>query len=398
MRIDNFAPQSARTPRATSRPGFTLVELMVAMALSLFLMTILAEAFAVSMDTFRGLRALGDMQDTLRTSLRQMREDLSAPHFEGARKLSDPNFWAEPRREGFFYMRGGFPTSEGNDGNTMPSTSAYDLVLHFAVRRRGNRPENYFSVGPFVTLPFNPTPRRLPPPLRHYLPANNPLETFYGNLSSSGANIKSQWAEVAYFLRPIPVPAGSPAGSPPPTTPESNGTVQLFNLYRAELMILPYRDLVPIGNVTGALTYDGNSGNAYMPRIANNALINFISPNDNAMQTGSAVQSSTTATVTVLSTPPKATTTITQTTYVPATKSESRDFLQPGSDSFEPGPGTQPSRTVDAVSTDPSTRIGPQSRMHECGLVPGSPVDADPQDHRADHRPEREPRTRDSRR
>ena len=115
---------SRRSSRCSIRSGFTLVELMVAMALSLFLMAILAEAFAVSMDTFRGLRALGDMQDTLRNSLRQMRDDIATPHFEGSRKISDTAFKAEPRREGFFYMKGSQPTSEGQDGNLVASSRA----------------------------------------------------------------------------------------------------------------------------------------------------------------------------------------------------------------------------------------------------------------------------------
>ena len=62
----NLEPRR-RTPRCCSTGccsmGFTLIELMVAMALSMFLMAILSEAFAVSMDTFRGLRSIGDMQD-----------------------------------------------------------------------------------------------------------------------------------------------------------------------------------------------------------------------------------------------------------------------------------------------------------------------------------------------
>ena len=64
MRLVNLAPTGSRF-QATPRTGFTMVELMVAMALSLFLMAILSEAFAVSMDTFRGMRAIGDMQDSL---------------------------------------------------------------------------------------------------------------------------------------------------------------------------------------------------------------------------------------------------------------------------------------------------------------------------------------------
>ena len=38
------------------RPGFTLVELLVAMALILFIMVILTEAFSAGLETFRRIR------------------------------------------------------------------------------------------------------------------------------------------------------------------------------------------------------------------------------------------------------------------------------------------------------------------------------------------------------
>jgi prepilin-type N-terminal cleavage/methylation domain-containing protein len=279
MRTQSLVPsvgrwRKDRSRRVPSRTGFTLVELMVAMALSLFLMAILSEAFAVSMDTFRGLRAIGDMQDTLRNSLRQMRIDLAAPHFEGARKMSDVNFWIEPRREGFFYMRGSPPTSEGADLNGVASTSAADHTIHFAVRRQGSRPENFFSAGPFNSQPFAASGTTTP----HYVPANNPLETFYGNAGSTGYLINTQWAEVAYFLRPM-------AGAP--TTPESNG-VPLYNLYRTEIVVLPFRDGSTIQNVPNQTLY----GQLGVARVSNNGNSNpqsasqFLSPNDNAMQSG----------------------------------------------------------------------------------------------------------------
>ena len=288
MRLDILAPAGSRSQTNRLRPGgprtgFTLVELMVAMALSLFLMSILAEAFAVSMDTFRGLRAIGDMQDTLRNGLRQMRDDLSLPHFEGNRKLSDNGFWMEPRREGFFYMKGSAPTSEGLDGNNLQSSRATDHVMHFAVRKQGFRPPDYFTVGPFATTPpINPAGS----PPSHYVPANNPLETFYGNLnpSTNTAYISSQWAEVAYLMRPMP-PATT--GGPAPTTPETTATgtpITLYNLYRAQVLMLPYRDGVQIQSITTATTGDLQPGSAYLTRMSE-SITNFLSPNDVALST-----------------------------------------------------------------------------------------------------------------
>lgn len=45
--------------------GFTLIELMVAMALTLFIMTILSQAFTLAIDTFSALKGIGDMQVNL---------------------------------------------------------------------------------------------------------------------------------------------------------------------------------------------------------------------------------------------------------------------------------------------------------------------------------------------
>src|SRR5262245_23457789 len=118
MRVNKLHPLR---PRPTGRAGFTLIELLVAMTLTLFVMTILAEAFSTAMETFAGLRSLGELQDNLRTALQTIRNDLAQDHFEGSRRLSDVNFWTEPRREGFFFMRGGAPISEGADAAGLPS-------------------------------------------------------------------------------------------------------------------------------------------------------------------------------------------------------------------------------------------------------------------------------------
>src|SRR5262245_25092160 len=85
--------------------GFTLVELLVSMALMMFIMVILVEAFGAGMDTFQGLRAIGDLQEQLRGASQLIERDLAQDHFDGGRRMSDLNFWDEPRREGFFFVR-----------------------------------------------------------------------------------------------------------------------------------------------------------------------------------------------------------------------------------------------------------------------------------------------------
>src|SRR5689334_21797276 len=75
------------------RKGFTLIEMMVATALTMFIMAILSQAFVTSLDVFSGLKGLGDMEANLRTAGTLMRADLAADHFEGKRRLSDPDFW-----------------------------------------------------------------------------------------------------------------------------------------------------------------------------------------------------------------------------------------------------------------------------------------------------------------
>src|SRR5262249_20754316 len=127
-----------------ARSGFTLIEMLVAAALTLFVMTILSQAFVTSLEVFSQLKGLGDMEDGLRTAATIIRSDLRQNHFEGGRKLSDKTFWSGPPgpydvpyppglgvgpttkksavQNGFLHIWQGSPsTLEGNDADGIPS-------------------------------------------------------------------------------------------------------------------------------------------------------------------------------------------------------------------------------------------------------------------------------------
>ena len=94
------------------RQGFTLVEMMVSLALVLFIMVILTQAFQAGLESFRLLKGVGDMEDNLRSVATILRRDLAADHFEGKRRISDESFWSiGPPREGYFRVWHGTPYS-----------------------------------------------------------------------------------------------------------------------------------------------------------------------------------------------------------------------------------------------------------------------------------------------
>jgi prepilin-type N-terminal cleavage/methylation domain-containing protein len=220
------------------RHGFTLVEMLVAMALTLFVMAILSQAFVTALETFSGLKAIGDMQQSLRVAMTNLRTDLSQAHFEGARKLSDS--WSGPPKQGYFFLRHGstvqpkpanppFPNYmiEGDDADNLRSFKALDHVLAFTIRLRGNRRENYMIS---ADIPYKPG---APPEIS---PLSKDTTNFWGQPRDGlfnpidPANLQdpdtyaSQWAEIAYFLWQTGV------------TEEG---VPLYGLYRAQYLLVP---------------------------------------------------------------------------------------------------------------------------------------------------------------
>src|SRR5579871_2252639 len=193
--------------------------MLVAMALILFIMVILSEAFVAGLESFRQLKALGDMEERLRAAATEIRRDLNADHFEGKRRLSDPYFWNTPPREGFFQIIQVSPSiKEGTDDTMNPAYRAVDHRLHFSVKLRGNQQDKFFN----TVLPPNS-------PLNSVGTVffNQPADGRFQDISANNNVYSSPWAEVAYFL--VPDPAGATAGT----------STELFSLYRAQLLVVP---------------------------------------------------------------------------------------------------------------------------------------------------------------
>jgi prepilin-type N-terminal cleavage/methylation domain-containing protein len=201
--------------RYRARKGFTLVEMLVAVALTLFIMVLLSQAFAAGLEVFRQLKGIGDMEERLRTTSIILRQDLLSPHFEPGRTLSDPQFWTVgPPQSGFFRIfQGSQNTATAPvDGDGIPARVSTDHVLHFTVRRSGNTFPSYFV----ADVSYDPWAWGTPPPYSDWALGGSPAPA--SRYQATGT-YTSQWAEIAYFLRPN----GSNA----------NGT-PLYSLYRRQ--------------------------------------------------------------------------------------------------------------------------------------------------------------------
>jgi prepilin-type N-terminal cleavage/methylation domain-containing protein len=191
------------------RQAFTLVEMLVSLALVLFIMVILSQALSTGLETFRQLKATGELDEKLRMASTILRQDLQLDHFEGKRRLSDPSFWIQgPPREGFFHIEQLAKSQlEGRDGDLIPSWIATNHRLHFSIKMRGSQREDFLSAA---------------------IPQHSPLltanTTYFGfpadaRYQDTPFTYNSQWAEVTYFL----APNGASAGGTP-----------LYALYRRQ--------------------------------------------------------------------------------------------------------------------------------------------------------------------
>ncbi|MGF1578096.1 MAG: type II secretion system protein J [Gemmataceae bacterium] len=202
------------------RDAFTLVEMLVAMALTLFIMVIISSAFVTGLDTFRGLKGIGDLQAGLRSVSVRLRADLQANHFDGNKRLSDPGIWTpEGRpREGFFRLVLFRPIDEGDDADGIPSFRATQHVLHFTIKLRGARAEDLVTSFPQNVVPAGTTqPEDILGTSRRDVRHETSTTPAYN----------SQWAEVAYFLNKT-------GTTDFPTDPNGASGFAIHDLYRVQ--------------------------------------------------------------------------------------------------------------------------------------------------------------------
>jgi type II secretory pathway pseudopilin PulG len=235
------------------RAAFTLVEMLVSMALILFIMVILSQAFTTGLGVFRQLKGLGDMEERLRSTSQILRRDLAAYHFENYRKLSDPTFWSSdgPPKQGFLRILQSTPiVVEGNDGDSIPSTRATSHLLHFTSKLSGQA-QGDFATSSLPALAGLPAQFTAGQDGRYNTPPALPaLPTQY----------RGRWFEVAYFLRPAGITTGS-------------SSVPLYTLYRRQRGIIDNANAIQ--NLTQLATI--------FPEIAcqqNGSLVNFWIPDD----------------------------------------------------------------------------------------------------------------------
>jgi hypothetical protein len=220
----------------TRRGGFTLVELLVAAALTILIMSILAGAFSAALGSLSLLRSVGTMAERLRSTHTQLNEDLNAAHFDAgdstsSLRVSDIRYdlltpsgrEASPPPGGFFFIRqADGSVYEGLDQDGVFSTRATGTaghVLGMTVRRTGKTQDQLFTVdlNPLITYANNagnPAAQRAQAAqivieLNSQsvsdvvgTPTNVPNPTNFAQTVTLRTVYAANWAEVYWFLNP----------------------------------------------------------------------------------------------------------------------------------------------------------------------------------------------------
>ncbi|MBI1913630.1 MAG: prepilin-type N-terminal cleavage/methylation domain-containing protein [Planctomycetes bacterium] len=223
------------------RQGFTIVELLVAMALIVLIMSIISQAFVEGLGTFRQLKAIGDLQENLRTAVVPLREDLIAQHLvagNGPVKLSQLGAPNNPVvTEGFFRIEQTKSSQpEGQDSDLVYSYFATDHALLFTINT---------GAGPSSRI------RQF---LSTSVPSGSPLESLSPpNYKQSGLFL-SPWAEIAWFLSPMIDPAtGGYVFA-------AGGSTQLFTLHRRVRLLVQDNTAI---NTTNRVSAQNNNIASY---------------------------------------------------------------------------------------------------------------------------------------
>ena len=235
------------------RSGFTLVELLVAAALTVLIMTVLATAFQTGMQTLSHLKSIVGLSEQLRTAESILRNDLGGVHLETS--LGDPVRvsqqtipWVSPNR-GYFAVVHGSRSAASNfvkEGSEefVDSFRATDHSVYFTTKRTGETKQDVYTadangIDPFVN------------PLTPNLTLTNQNLPDY----ASGSQFVSKWAEIGYVLVPL---------SSNLMTNDENATLtklRLYTLNRRQRALVPATVSLNMPTVNPNL---GNDPNAYV--------------------------------------------------------------------------------------------------------------------------------------
>ncbi len=264
----------SRTAR-TRRPGFTLIEVLVAAGLCMLIMVVMTQAFAAGLDTFSVLKSTGELQERLATAGNVLQSDLAATHLEnqvgeptrvsGIRfdRIGSGDPAARPPMFGFLRIQqeaASTPEGSGADPDGIPCTKADGSankghILHMAVKLPATRQDRAFTLklpnafwdntdANYATAPY-PALRGTP---------------YLFNLQSSKNDYPVQWAEVAYFLNPT-------------STGTTAGGLPLYSLHR-RIRILTSNDDTGISWLTLQATVAGMSCNRAVAPPGQEKLLN----------------------------------------------------------------------------------------------------------------------------
>jgi len=194
------------TRLSQNRRGFTLVELLVAAALSILIMAVISTAFQTGLATLSTLKSLGDMAERLKTADTLLRSDLEAEHFAtvdgavgtvgdgspGALHVSDLRYNLVPPSAnplgGYFQIFQGMGSNsgEGNDADGLLSSSADGTRGHrisITGKRNGKTPDQLFTAQ--ITNPAD----------LGIVSAMN-----VSDVTTNASTANSRWAQVDWFL------------------------------------------------------------------------------------------------------------------------------------------------------------------------------------------------------
>ncbi len=225
------------------RSAFSLVEVLVSMALILFIMSILAGAFGAASQAVSDLKAAGDLAEKLRGATGVLKRDLEADHFTDHINGKNPRLHeldlvsrlatGAPAPLGFFRIfeqsadvpDGGAGNPAVADLDNVPSFIQTKTSLHYTIALNGTRRGDFLSAFIPTTAPQSPLLPPAGPPSLNDIALGAP-DTRY---QDSGNEYNSQLAEVAVFL----IPTGE-------QTDGTDGAPQnLFALCRRQFVAVP---------------------------------------------------------------------------------------------------------------------------------------------------------------